>query len=74
MLNHYSPNDSTTSSIVPCTSSLCGQCTSNKNICPYEINYVSANTSSIGYLVEDVLHLAADDALLKPVEAKITFG
>ncbi|XP_023544616.1 aspartyl protease family protein 1-like [Cucurbita pepo subsp. pepo] len=76
-LNHYSPNASTTSKSVACSNSLCelaDQCPSNKSSCPYKIHDASPNTSSSGYLVEDILHLATDDSQSKPVDAKITFG
>ncbi|KAG7034068.1 Aspartyl protease family protein 1 [Cucurbita argyrosperma subsp. argyrosperma] len=76
-LNHYSPNASTTSKSVACSNSLCelaDQCPSNKSSCPYKIHDASPNTSSSGYLVEDILHLATNDSQSKPVDAKITFG
>ncbi|PPD72343.1 hypothetical protein GOBAR_DD30747 [Gossypium barbadense] len=76
--NIYSPNTSSTSSKVPCSSDKCEQyrkCSSPTNTCPYQVIYLSNGTSSIGVLVEDVLHLTTDDDKTnKPVEAKITFG
>ncbi|KAM5546865.1 aspartyl protease family protein 1 [Rosa sericea] len=73
----YSPNKSTTSKKVPCNSTYCEkqqQCSSPSSDCRYSINYLSANTSSSGIVVEDVLHLITDDAKLKGVEAPIAFG
>ncbi|GMI86336.1 hypothetical protein like AT2G17760 [Hibiscus trionum] len=75
--NIYSPNTSSTSSKVPCNSAMCEhhrRCSSPSNNCPYQVDYLSNGTSSIGVLVEDVLHLTTDDDESKPVEAKITFG
>ncbi|KAH1113313.1 hypothetical protein J1N35_006691 [Gossypium stocksii] len=76
--NIYSPNTSSTSSKVPCSSDKCEQhrkCSSPSSSCPYQVIYLSNGTSSIGVLVEDVLHLTTDDDKTnKPVEAKITFG
>ncbi|XP_061998746.1 aspartyl protease family protein 1-like [Rosa rugosa] len=73
----YSPNKSTTSKKVPCNSTYCEQqqrCSTPSSDCLYSINYLSANTSSSGIVVEDVLHLTTDDAKLKGVEAPIAFG
>ncbi|PRQ47332.1 putative nepenthesin [Rosa chinensis] len=73
----YSPNKSTTSKRVPCNSTYCEkqqQCSSPSSDCRYNITYLSANTSSSGIVVEDVLHLITDDAKLKGVEAPIAFG
>ncbi|KAK9037936.1 hypothetical protein V6N11_022834 [Hibiscus sabdariffa] len=50
------------------------RCFSPSNNCPYQVDYLSNGTSSIGFLVEDVLHLITNDDETKPVEAKITFG
>ncbi|PPR84272.1 hypothetical protein GOBAR_AA36435 [Gossypium barbadense] len=76
--NIYSPNTSSTSSTVPCSSDKCEQhrkCSSPSSNCPYQVIYLSNGTSSIGVLVEDVLRLTTDDDKTnKPVEAKITFG
>ncbi|XP_074308566.1 aspartyl protease family protein 1 isoform X2 [Silene latifolia] len=75
--NIYSPSTSSTGTKVPCNSSLCGHrtsCSGSSRTCDYSIMYLSANTSSSGYLVEDVLHLVTDDTLSKPVRAKVPFG
>ncbi|MFS7970232.1 putative nepenthesin [Helianthus anomalus] len=75
--NIYSPNASTTSQRVPCSSDSCKlkkQCSARPDICPYQVNYLSSNTSSTGILIEDNLHLVTDDTSEKPVDAKIKFG
>ncbi|XP_072968147.1 aspartyl protease family protein 1-like [Typha angustifolia] len=77
-LNIYSPTQSTTSKNVPCTSGLCDlsrQCSAaNSSSCPYVVQYLSANTSSSGTLVEDTLHLIRETATPEAVEASIVFG
>ncbi|XP_039138121.1 aspartyl protease family protein 1 isoform X2 [Dioscorea cayenensis subsp. rotundata] len=73
----YSPNMSLTSQRVPCNSNLCElqrECSGAANLCPYKVAYVSADTSSSGTLVEDVLYLMTEDARSEVVEAKIIFG
>ncbi|XP_062198662.1 aspartyl protease family protein 1-like [Phragmites australis] len=73
----YSPQKSTTSRKVPCSSNLCdlqNACRSASNSCPYSIEYLSDNTSSSGVLVEDVLYLIAESGQPKIVTAPITFG
>lgn len=75
--NIYSPNNSSTSSKVPCSSAMCeqgGKCSSSESNCPYQVRYLSSGTSSTGVLVEDVLHLTTDDNKTSPIEANITFG
>lgn len=75
--NIYSPNTSSTSQRVPCNSSSCRlrkQCSARPDICPYQVNYLSSNTSSTGILIEDTLHLTTEDSSMKPVDAKIKFG
>ncbi|KGN55639.1 aspartyl protease family protein 1 [Cucumis sativus] len=75
--NIYSPNNSSTSKEVQCSSSLCShldQCSSPSDTCPYQVSYLSDNTSSTGYLVEDILHLTTNDVQSKPVNARITLG
>lgn len=76
-LSVYNPKVSTTSKKVTCNSSLCAQrnrCLGTFSICPYEVSYVSAQTSTAGILVEDVLHLTADDGGQESVKAYVTFG
>lgn len=72
----YSPNKSTTSKKVTCNSTYCHEqrCSSPSSDCLYSIRYLSANTSSSGVVVEDVLHLTTDGPKLKGVEAPIAFG
>ncbi|XP_042507148.1 aspartyl protease family protein 1-like [Macadamia integrifolia] len=77
-LNIYSPNASLTSKNIPCNSSLCekkDECLLlNQSKCPYQVAYLSALTSTSGYLVEDVLYLKTDYSQPEPVDAHITFG
>lgn len=73
----YSLNTSSSGTKVPCNSPLCAHrktCPVSPSTCPYKVMYLSSNTSSSGYLVEDVLHLTADDNPSEPVDAKIPFG
>jgi hypothetical protein len=73
----YSPQKSSTSRKVPCSSSLCDKqsaCQSASNSCPYNIEYLSDNTSSSGVLVEDLLYLITEYGQPKVVTAPITFG
>ncbi|KAF8405451.1 hypothetical protein HHK36_010357 [Tetracentron sinense] len=75
--NIYSPNTSSTSQKVPCNSSLCEQqrgCSTNPNSCPYQVQYLSNDTSSSGVLIQDVLHLRADNNHPEVIDAPITFG
>ncbi|XP_058777752.1 aspartyl protease family protein 1-like isoform X1 [Vicia villosa] len=61
--NIYDNKRSSTSKNVACNSSLCDQpalCSSSGGTCPYQIQYLSENTSTSGFLVEDVLHLITD--------------
>ncbi|XP_059293013.1 aspartyl protease family protein 1-like [Lycium ferocissimum] len=76
-LNIYSPNTSSTSEVVPCNGTLCGQgnrCLASKNACAYGFAYLSNNTSSTGVLVEDILHLETNNAQQKSIEAPIALG
>ncbi|KAI3428915.1 Peptidase A1 domain-containing protein [Psidium guajava] len=75
--NIYSPEASSSSTVVPCSGGLCRQkfrCSATHNQCPYQVVYVSNGTSSTGILVEDVLHMTTDDNQSKVVTAQITFG
>ncbi|XP_062193676.1 aspartyl protease family protein 1-like [Phragmites australis] len=75
--NVYSPQKSSTSRKVPCSSNLCdlqNACPSASNSCPYSIEYLSHNTSSSGVLVEDVVYLITESGQPKIVTAPITFG
>ncbi|KAJ4965150.1 hypothetical protein NE237_016999 [Protea cynaroides] len=77
-LNIYSPKTSFTSKEVPCNSSLCKQhhqcLLLGQSTCPYKVMYLSAATTTAGYLVEDVLHLKTDKSNPEDVKARITFG
>ncbi|KAL6873932.1 hypothetical protein ACP4OV_014014 [Aristida adscensionis] len=83
-LRPYSPRSSTTSKAVTCGHALCdrpnacgGGGGAGNGSCPYAVRYVSANTSSSGVLVEDVLHLTREGpggAAAAAVQAPIVFG
>ncbi|XP_062144108.1 aspartyl protease family protein 1-like [Alnus glutinosa] len=76
-LNIYNPKGSSTSKKVTCNNSLCAhrnRCLGTFSNCPYMVSYVSAETSTSGILVEDVLHLTTEDTHEEPVEAYVTFG
>ncbi|XVF15968.1 hypothetical protein REPUB_Repub09cG0201600 [Reevesia pubescens] len=76
-LSIYDPKGSSTSKKVTCNSSLCAlrnQCLGTFSNCPYMVSYMSAQTSTSGVLVEDVLHLTTKDGHLESVEAYVTFG
>lgn len=76
-LSVYSPKKSSTSKTVPCNNSLCAQrdqCTEAFGNCPYVVSYVSAETSTTGILIEDLLHLKTENKHSEPIQAYITFG
>ncbi|KAJ0040993.1 hypothetical protein Pint_28572 [Pistacia integerrima] len=76
-LTMYNPEGSSTSKNVTCDNSLCeqrNQCPGTISSCPYSVSYVSAQTSTSGVLVEDVLHLTREDNNHESVEAYVTFG
>ncbi|XP_039054570.1 aspartyl protease family protein 1-like isoform X2 [Hibiscus syriacus] len=76
-LSIYDPKGSSTSKKVTCNSSLCAhrnQCLGTFSSCPYIVSYMSAQTSTSGVLLEDVLHLTTGDGHPKLVEAYVTFG
>ncbi|GJM97424.1 hypothetical protein PR202_ga14351 [Eleusine coracana subsp. coracana] len=74
----YSPRQSTTSKQVTCDNPLCDRpnaCTNSSSSCPYTVQYVSANTSSSGVLVQDIVHLAREgSSSSSAVQAPIVFG
>ncbi|KAA8547546.1 hypothetical protein F0562_003975 [Nyssa sinensis] len=75
--NIYSLNTSSTGMKVPCNSTLCDhrkRCSESHNTCPYHVRYLSNDTSTTGFLVEDVLHLNTDDSQSKVFDARVTFG
>jgi hypothetical protein len=56
---------------------MCAQrnrCLGTFSSCPYVVSYVSAQTSTSGILVKDVLHLTTEDGGREFVEAYVTFG
>ncbi|KAL6274137.1 hypothetical protein ACE6H2_024829 [Prunus campanulata] len=76
-VSKYDPEGSSTSKRVSCNNSLCAhrnRCMGSFNNCPYMVSYVSAETSTSGILVEDVLHLKTEDSHRELVEAYVTFG
>uniref|UniRef100_A0ACD5Y978 Uncharacterized protein n=1 Tax=Avena sativa TaxID=4498 RepID=A0ACD5Y978_AVESA len=78
-LQPYSPRNSSTSKPVSCDDALCDQpnacAATNSSSCPYTVSYVSANTSSSGVLVEDVLHLTRESVVgSETVEAAVVLG
>uniref|UniRef100_A0A0E0LFS0 Peptidase A1 domain-containing protein n=1 Tax=Oryza punctata TaxID=4537 RepID=A0A0E0LFS0_ORYPU len=80
-LKQYSPSKSSTSKTVTCANNLCDQpnaCATANSSCPYAVRYASANTSSSGELVEDVLYLTREKgsaaAAGAAVQARVVFG
>ncbi|PIN07378.1 Aspartyl protease [Handroanthus impetiginosus] len=78
-LGEYSPSHSSSSKQVPCSHELCvmgPNCKSPKGHCPYTVNYLSEDTSSSGFLFEDMLHLASvgGNKQGSPVQASIIIG
>ncbi|XP_051145457.1 aspartyl protease family protein 1-like isoform X2 [Andrographis paniculata] len=76
-LNIYSTTTSSTSSPVACNSTMCGeerQCSVRFNACAYQEVYLSANTSTTGILVDDVLHLGTNSDPQDLVDVPITLG
>ncbi|CAL9146101.1 unnamed protein product [Musa hybrid cultivar] len=73
----YSTSNSSTSQKITCKNSLCDNqnaCTAETSSCPYIVQYLSANTSTSGVLVEDVPYLMTEDETPRIVEAPIVFG
>jgi hypothetical protein len=74
----YSPSRSSTSKTVTCEHALCGRpkaCATRNSSCPYNVRYASANSSSSGVLVEDVLHLSREKQNGgEAVQAPVVFG
>ncbi|KAK9216079.1 hypothetical protein WN944_008086 [Citrus x changshan-huyou] len=61
-LSEYDPSSSSSSKNVSCSHHLCksrSSCKSLKDPCPYIADYSTEDTSSSGYLVDDILHLAS---------------
>ncbi|WCJ32716.1 Eukaryotic aspartyl protease family protein [Euphorbia peplus] len=76
-LSIYNPKQSSTSKKVTCNNNLCAhrnRCLGTFSSCPYMVSYVSAQTSTSGILVEDLLHLTTEDSDSESVKAYVTFG
>ncbi|RAL54126.1 hypothetical protein DM860_004597 [Cuscuta australis] len=77
-LNSYKPGSSSTSANISCDSPQCWpkmQCTLEaRTACPYEVNYLTVDTSTKGYLVKDVWHLESYDDERQAIDAPIIFG
>ncbi|KAJ0086353.1 hypothetical protein Patl1_08472 [Pistacia atlantica] len=78
-LSEYDPAASSSSKNLSCSNQLCKSrtnCNSLKDPCPYIAEYASEDTSSSGYLVEDVLHLASvsKHATQSSVQASVIIG
>ncbi|CAN6374238.1 unnamed protein product [Urochloa humidicola] len=73
----YSPRQSSTSKTVSCDNALCDRpdacASSSSSSCPYEVDYVAANTGTSGVLVQDVLRLTQENNQ-QSVQAPIVFG
>jgi hypothetical protein len=75
-LGIYKPAESTTSRHLPCSHELCSSgsvCANPKQLCPYNIDYASENTTSSGLLVEDTLHLDSREGHI-PVNVSVIIG
>ncbi|ONK73625.1 uncharacterized protein A4U43_C04F33570 [Asparagus officinalis] len=72
----YSPNMSSTSQGIPCSSNLCERhrCSKDSSQCTYNVEYVSDDTSSTGVLIKDLLYLTTEDTSSKVVKTPIVFG
>ncbi|KAK4760816.1 hypothetical protein SAY87_005709 [Trapa incisa] len=76
-LSIYKPERSSTSKRVSCSNSLCShhyKCLGASSNCPYTISYISAETSTSGFLVEDVIHLKTEGSHQESVEAYVMLG
>lgn len=78
-LGEYSPSHSSSSKQVPCSHELCEMgptCKTPKGNCPYTVNYFSEDTSSSGFLFEDMMHLGSvgGNQQQSSVQAKIILG
>ncbi|KAL8028842.1 hypothetical protein ABFX02_14G187500 [Erythranthe guttata] len=74
-LEIYSPSNSTTSTPLPCNSTMCGPtrgCSARFNACSYQ--QLRGNASSSGILVDDVLHLGTNTNPQDPYDVTITLG
>ncbi|XP_044509881.1 aspartic proteinase-like protein 1 isoform X2 [Mangifera indica] len=78
-LSEFDPTISSSSKNLSCGDQLCkphSNCKSLKDPCPYIAQYASQDTTSSGYLVEDVLHLASvsNYASKSSVQASVIIG
>ncbi|KAJ4701283.1 aspartic proteinase-like protein 1 [Melia azedarach] len=78
-LSEYDPSLSSSSKNVSCSHRLCKSrlnCKTWKDPCPYIAEYSSEDTTSSGYLVEDILHLASSSkhAPQNSVQASVIIG
>ncbi|XP_051127161.1 aspartic proteinase-like protein 1 isoform X3 [Andrographis paniculata] len=78
-LNEYNPSGSSTSKSLSCNHQLCelgSQCPSPELQCPYVVNYYTDNTSTSGFLFEDILHLVSDHSAISndSVKAPVIIG
>lgn len=76
----YSPSNSQSSKVIPCSDGLCtstiapSNCTSASQSCNYVVNYLSANTSTSGVIVQDMLHLGSENQGGGAISTPIYFG
>ncbi|KAK3230812.1 hypothetical protein Dsin_002693 [Dipteronia sinensis] len=78
-LSEYDPSLSRSSKNLSCSHQLCksrANCKTLNDPCPYIAEYSTEDTSSSGYLVEDILHLASvsKHASKSSVQASVVFG
>lgn len=78
-LSEYIPSKSNTSKHLHCSHEFCElgpNCKNPKLPCPYISKYLTENTSSSGYLVEDTIHLATnnDHASKSLIQAPVIIG
>ncbi|CAI9109357.1 OLC1v1009167C2 [Oldenlandia corymbosa var. corymbosa] len=78
-LKEYNPSGSTTSKFINCSHHLCelgSRCRDPNQPCPYIVNYETKDTSTSGFLVEDILHLApvSSNKSNKFVRAPVVIG
>ncbi|KAF3324930.1 aspartic proteinase-like protein 1 [Carex littledalei] len=77
--NTYNPSNSSTSETISCGSSSCDEvqsrtCSGSNGNCTYSVSYASANTSTSGYIVEDVIYLTTETNQPQTIQASILFG
>lgn len=78
-LSEYNPSGSSTSKSISCSHQLCESgpnCPSITQQCPYTISYYTDQTSTSGFLVQDVLHLVSghSDVSNSSVRAPVIIG